>query len=96
MTKRIFADIIVLFVNNCKLTRGDCDLLSIMMNRNNEIVPTDNNTIISGESIRLPVSEYENISKNEVIVIARVIVPLISKLLVLPMFLLSLAILLSE
>lgn len=49
-----------------------------------------------GEPIRLSVSEYENISKNEVIVIARVIVPLISKLSVLPLFLLSLSTLLSE
>jgi hypothetical protein len=67
-----------------------------MMNRNNEIVPADNNTIINGEPIRLPVSEYENINRNEEIVIARVIVPLISKFLVLLLFLLFLSNLSSE
>jgi hypothetical protein len=75
----IFADRIVLFANNCELTRGECDLLSIMMNRNNETVPTHNSTIINGELRKLSVCEYESTNRNEETVTARVIVPFISK-----------------
>src|ERR671912_810177 len=86
ITKMIFADRIVLFANNCELTRGDCDLLSMTMNRNNETVPTHNSTIINGELRKLSVCEYESTNRNEETVTARVIVPFISKVLLLSLF----------
>ena len=49
----ILADRIVLFVNRSKLTRGDFDFLSIMMNKNKETLPKNNSIIINGELMKL-------------------------------------------
>ena len=45
----MFAERIILFVINFKLTRGDYDLLSMNTNSTNEIAPIDKNTVTRGD-----------------------------------------------
>ena len=81
----MFAERIILFVINFKLTRGDYDLLSMNTNSTNEIAPIDKNTGTRGDPMTFADAEYESTRRNEVIVTARVIVPFISIALI-PLF----------
>ena len=67
-----------LFANNCIVTRGDSDLLSIITNSANEIDPINRKPTLCGEPVTIFPPGYDSNIRNEVIAAASAIVPFMS------------------
>src|SRR5262245_7134314 len=76
--RMILAERINLFVSKCKLTIGNSDLLSIITNSVNEMIPIDSKIMICMELVTSSVSKYDKAIRNEVIVAERAIIPFTS------------------